>query len=92
MSVDIRRPPSLITRYAARRSGDLERLRKLCSVDSERADRLLTIDFSRYLWASGLAPLIDPPAALCRRAPVSRGRAGCRIARCTRSSGEPGNG
>jgi hypothetical protein len=38
-------------------------LRELCAADSERADRLLTMDFSRYLWAAGLAPLIDPPAA-----------------------------
>src|ERR1700755_2635812 len=52
----------LITRYAARCRLGSARLRALCGPDASRADRLLTMDFGRYLSAAGMAPLIDPPA------------------------------
>ena len=52
---------ALVAGYAAhaRRFG-AERLRMICDVDSGSADRLLTLDFGRYLLDAGVTPLLHP--------------------------------
>lgn len=55
---------ALVRRYAARcEAFDAERLRAACAADSRNAERVLTLDFARYLFDSGLTPLLDGTAS-----------------------------
>lgn len=52
---------ALVQKYAARcEAFDGERLRKVAGANTANAERLLTLDFARYLFDQGLTPLIDP--------------------------------
>lgn len=52
---------ALVQRFAARSEAfDAARLRDLAAGDTRNAERLLTLDFARYLFDQGLTPLLDP--------------------------------
>jgi hypothetical protein len=52
---------ALVERYAARcEAFEAERLRRCCDTEPENAERLLTLDFARYLFDAGMPPLVEP--------------------------------
>lgn len=56
----VRSRRALVRRYAARcEAFDAKRLRDLCTRDTRNAERLLTLDMARYLFDSGMSPLLD---------------------------------
>jgi hypothetical protein len=63
---------ALVAGYAAHcEAFEAERLREMCDSDGKHAERLLTMDFMRYLSAEGVSALSDArPAVLRRSAPV----------------------
>lgn len=55
---------SLVRRYAARcEAFDAERLRAACEEASSHAERILTLDFARFLFDAGLTPLLEATAS-----------------------------
>lgn len=51
---------AIVRRYAARAEAfDARRLRAACDSDTRNAERILTLDFARYMFDAGLNPLID---------------------------------
>ena len=55
---------SLVRRYAARcEAFDAERLRAACAEASSHAERILTLDFARFLFDAGLTPLLEATAS-----------------------------